>query len=386
MTTSTPSPQVERCYQRVCTTKTLRHSGEDPYFYPDGSAANFMAPVTRSSSAPTTPSKGAVSAGSGGRGSSPRRLPHCTKCGRPRAGHPRSGCPYAPQSKRSSISISRDADPHDAMASSFSSLSIADPVKCKKRRLSVRFALIPAETLASLQEDGTQLVDVLFPTDVMNECGDEDRKAVLMWRKSLVDAERLPHEPNGHATVAMEEAKKLIQVTSPLLSRRMPGTLSTPTASFAATEPLSDVVADRSINMNETIFLLPGADVKEPQKSRSLRRSMSAEQRSLFLQRLVEESNKAPATLISIPKADIQAVRQDAERAGFIVRILPGEAEDNQQWVMLGSDIQAVDLLGEKFVEEDRKVAKAQRSGGFGIAAGGALFGAVATWTGLAYA
>jgi hypothetical protein len=55
-----------------------------------------MAPTLRSSITPgrtgikTTPTK------------SPRKVPHCTKCQRPRAGHPREGCPYT-QSPHSNV-------------------------------------------------------------------------------------------------------------------------------------------------------------------------------------------------------------------------------------------------------------------------------------------
>lgn len=366
-----------------------------------------MAPRTRSSSgtvdSPTTPSKPRASTGSSGLptpGSTPRRAPHCTKCGRPRAGHPRSGCPYAAQSNPPSPSdkskpASEATSPHasDDIADDLSSLhivnpadeagSVADRTGRLKRRLSVRFALVPAETLASLSSSSSELMEKLLTPGMMDDtCNSDDYGAVLKWKKTLIDGDHASHEPAARVITAVDEQKKPIQVTGKLLSREMPGTLFTPTASFASTEPLPEGNIGGSINMDDTIFLLPDPDVKRPEP---LQRTMSIEQRLLFLERLSHSSESAPATLVSIPVDDVANVRRDAEKIGFIVRELSGGEQDGQRWIILGTDAHAVDLLEKRFGEEDRKRTNARRGGKLKAVAGGALLGAVATWTGLAF-
>ncbi|KAI6100230.1 hypothetical protein F5141DRAFT_326129 [Pisolithus sp. B1] len=366
-----------------------------------------MPPRTRSSSgtinSPTTPSKPRSSTGSSGLatpGSTPRRAPHCTKCGRPRAGHPRSGCPYAAQSNPTSPSekskpVSEAISPHagDDIADDLSSLHIVNPADEAgsvvdrtghlKRRLSVRFALVPAETLASLSSSSSELVERLLTPGMMGgTCNSDDYGALLKWKRTLIDGDPDSHEPAARVITTVDEEKKPIQVTGKLLSREMPGTLFTPTASLASTEPLSDGNIGGSVNMNDTIFLLPDPDIKKP---RPLQRTMSIEQRSLFLERLSHSSESAPATLVSISDNEVASVRRDAEKIGFIVRELSGGGQNGQKWIILGTDAHAVDLLEKRFGEENRKRTNAQRGGKLKAVAGGALLGAVATWTGLAF-
>ncbi|KIK81843.1 hypothetical protein PAXRUDRAFT_832583 [Paxillus rubicundulus Ve08.2h10] len=364
-----------------------------------------MAPETRCSapSTPSTPSTPRASIGPGGLITPPnstlRRIPHCTKCHRPRAGHPRSGCPYVdasdPPSPSTTKPISKGAQASsagdDGISEDLSSLHIVDPtqgsgempVKGKdQRRLSVRFALVPQETLASLGTTDSELVRQLLQPGMMSDDlapGDLDSK-VLSWRRTLHDGETVDG-PTRSSTP--EERRLLSSHAGSSLSRRMPCTLTTPTASLTVTEPLTDQgIGGSAIDMNETIYFLPDLDVKKP---KPLVRSMSAEQRSLFLDRLSHSSSTAPATLLSISLSDVDNVRSDAEQVGFIVRVLPNQ-EDDKKWVILGSDQKAVDLLADKFTEEERKNTRAKGKGGkFKAVAGGVVVGAVATWTGLAF-
>lgn len=366
-----------------------------------------MAPRTRSASgaisSPTTPSKPSVSTGSSGLhtpGSTPRRAPHCTKCGRPRAGHPRSGCPYvaqsnppSPSNKSKPVSETTAPHPEDDIADDLSSLRLVTPTeetglvvdrtKRLKRRLSVRFALVPAETLASLSSSSSELVEKLLTPGMMGDtCDSDDYGGVLQWKRSLIHAEPASRALAARVVTAVDEEKKPIQVTGKLLSREMPGTLFTPTASLTSTEPLSDGNIGGSINMDDTLFLLPDPDIKKP---KALQRTMSIEQRSLFLERLSRSSESAPATLVSISNDEVVSVRQDAEKIGFIVRELSSGRQDGQRWMILGTDSHAMDLLEKRFDEEDRKRTNAQCGGKLKAVAGGALLGAVATWTGLAF-
>ncbi|KAF8231411.1 hypothetical protein L208DRAFT_996994, partial [Tricholoma matsutake] len=49
-----------------------------------------MAPSTLRSSAPNTPTDKSSDTST----VTPRKVPQCSKCKRPKQGHPRSGCPY----------------------------------------------------------------------------------------------------------------------------------------------------------------------------------------------------------------------------------------------------------------------------------------------------
>lgn len=363
-----------------------------------------MSPATRSS-APSTPSKPRVSTGSDDLVTPTRRTPHCTKCHRPRAGHPRSGCPYVDASDPSPTSpsarkpASRTAQfvptADDGLSEELSSLRIVSPTEESgrkfvlptgsklKRRLSVRFALVPEQTLASLSPTDTHLVEQLLQPGMMsNTVTPEDRVAhVLKWQKTLDDADPLDDPKEEPAEVKAEPLSS--NNTAPPLSRCMPCTLSTPTASLTVTEPVSDqYIGGSAINMNETIYLLPDPDVKKP---KPLSRSMSFEQRSLFLQQLSHSSSTAPATLLSLPLADLDSVRSDAENIGFHVRVLPSQ-EDNTKWVVLGTEEEAIDLLAEKFLEEEERSTRVKGKGRkLTAVAGGVVFGAVATWTSLAF-
>jgi len=251
-----------------------------------------------------------------------------------------------------------------------------------KRRLSVRFALVPEQTLASLSPTDTQLVEQLLqPGMISNVVSPQDRVAhVLEWRKTLDDVDPMDARKEGPVEVKAEPLSD--HVVAPL-SRRMPCTLSTPTASLTATELITDQgIGGSALNMNETVYLLPDPDVK---KTKPLSRSMSFEQRSLFLQQLNHSSSMAPATLFSIPLADLDSVQSDAEKVGFHVRVLPS-GENGNKWVVLGTEEEAINVLAETFLEEEKRNVRVKGGGGkLTAVAGGVVFGAVATWTGLAF-
>ena len=250
------------------------------------------------------------------------------------------------------------------------------------RRLSVRFALVPEQTLASLSSTDARLVEQLLQPGMMsNVVSPQDRVAhVLEWRKTLDDDDDDPSDVCKEEPMEVKVEPLSDSTVSPL-SRRMPCTLVTPTASLTTTEPVTDQgIGGSTLNVNETVYLLP--DVQKP---KPLVRSMSFEQRSLFLQQLSDSSGMAPATLVSIPLADLDNVQSDAEKVGFHIRVLPG-GEDNNKWVVLGTEQEAIDLLEKKFLEEEKRSTRVKGQGGkLTAVAGGVVFGAVATWTSLAF-
>jgi len=92
---------------------------------------------------------------------SPRKVPHCTKCQRPRAGHPRQGCPYT-QSPRHAVQLAKQD-----LSASMDSLAIS-PIKTKlneRRRLPTHEI-----TLASLSTESSDILNRLIQRE--NTCED----------------------------------------------------------------------------------------------------------------------------------------------------------------------------------------------------------------------
>lgn len=259
--------------------------------------------------------------------------------------------------------------------------------KKRRRKLSVRFALVPEQTLASLSTTDSQLVEQLLqPGMVSDALSPQDKFAhVLTWQSTLDGSSSGSTEEH----VQTKEEPTFKDPPSSILSRRMPCTLTTPTASLSITEPATDRgIGGSVLDMNQTVYLLPDANVNvTANRTRALERSMSFEQRSLFLEQLSHSCNTAPATLLALPLVDLDSVRSDAERLGFHVRVLPSRGKDdgsNYKWVVLGTEDEAIDLLTEKFLEEEKKRVES-KGGKLTAVAGGVVFGAIATWTGLAF-
>lgn len=276
-----------------------------------------------------------------------------------------------------------------------SPLSTETPTQSKnlKRRLSVRFALLPAGSLASLSTTSSEIVERLLQPGMMSNTSDDDddgagdaggdgdrQRAIMQWKRTLASPESLPegalelssrtsNEPGPYASSRASSGTGL--------SRRMPCTLRTPTPSLVSTEPLSSHPTRDSVDMNKTVFL--DSEIKPD----PLARTMSADERSLFLDNLTQSSGAAPAMLFSVPLIDLKAVQYDAEKLGFSVRILPNGSSREHRWVILAKEGDAAEFLEQRLTEEEEKGRKVK--GSLGVAAGGALVGAVATFTGLAF-
>lgn len=328
-------------------------------------------------------------------GASPRRTPHCKTCHRPRQGHPRSGCPYVePTASDQTSGATED------IADELSSLHIVNPndersplptetptqSKNLKRRLSVRFALLPAGSLASLSTTSSEIVERLLQPGMMSNASDDDgdgsdgQGAIMQWKRTLTSPESPPEDTPELSSKADKEPYATNHASSGTrLSRRMPCTLRTPTPSLASTIPLSNQPTSDFVDMNNTVFL----DSDAERKPNHLARTMSADERSLFLDNLAQSSGAAPAMLFSVPLIDLRAVQYDAEKLGFSVRVLPNGSSREHRWVILAKEGDAAEFLEKRLTEEEEKGRKAK--GNFGVAAGGALVGAVATFTGLAF-
>ncbi|KAI0268142.1 hypothetical protein BC834DRAFT_678352 [Gloeopeniophorella convolvens] len=300
-----------------------------------------MAPTLRSSpmhggtGIDTTPTK------------SPRKVPHCSKCQRPRAGHPRQGCPYAePESPNAQTS------PLD-ITSSMDSLSIT-PVKAERRSSRLH---PPARdpTLASISSESSVILNRLCEPGSMNDAliTDEDAKAGIFAAPSTPK-----HSPYSEGRI-------------------MPGTLLTPRSSLeevpAATQAdqYDDHLGDDSSSKSS---LSAGT-------ARPLARTMSVEERVAFLDGLSELSHSSPTSVYSISAGELNSLAESAAKLGFCTGIVfPQTGTVENGLLILGRDSRAVNDLVANLARE------APKQTGIRAIAGGAVAGAVATFTGLALA
>lgn len=268
-------------------------------------------------------------------------------------------------------------------------LSPDTPTQSKnfKRRLSVRFALLPAGSLASLSSTSSEIMERLLQPGMMSNVSDAEdgQNPILQWRQTL-DGPKSSSEDSTEASELDAEAEKDLYATNhassrATLQRLMPCTLQTPTPSLESSALSFRQHSSDCIDMNKTDFLDP-----EPER-KPLVRTMSADERSLFLDNLTQSSGVAPAMLFSVPLIDLKTVQRDAEKLGFNVRVLPNGSSQEHRWVILAKEEGAATFLETRLMEEEEKGRKAKRGAGhLGAAASGALVGAVATFTGLAFA
>ncbi|EDR12243.1 uncharacterized protein LACBIDRAFT_292738 [Laccaria bicolor S238N-H82] len=351
----------------------------------------------------------------------PRKAPHCTKCKRPRAGHPRSGCPYVDSPKADQPSNSVASDVGIGLTDALGSMQIASaPVALvrereeetkatirNRRRLSAQPQLPTSDSLLSLSTNSSEIVARLLQPGMFDDTTDEEnasgRKAVdkkiVRWQETLA----IPTTPRAEPALKNNKGKGRYSTRSP-----MPCTLDTPETSFASStnsvskqgiaaipqvespveeEEEPEATPDESAGPS-TVTPTQG-QATPPRRAQPLGRSMSLEEREMFISKLTV---KSPATIYILPKADIPTVTASATALGFhACAVLSDDAEDPEALLILGQDLGAVKKLFGKVEEENRKHSE-QRKGkprsslGLKAVAGGAVVGAVGAWAGLAFA
>jgi hypothetical protein len=316
-----------------------------------------MAPTLRSTTThgrtdvETTPTK------------SPRKTPHCTKCQRPRAGHPRQGCPYD-RSPRSQAGVQRT--PLD-ITKSMDALVIS-PTKAKPDE-SRQCQPAHEMTLASLSTESSNILNRLFPPKDTCEHGistnNEDRKVGAGLTSEFHQS------PNTFPKSPFREG------------RIMPGTLFTPRSSFYTETPVMEAIQSNGHRQSGS-----GASVVVPPSpspmgvgAPPLVRTMSVEERTAFLDGLAELSLGPPATVYSIHVHELHHMAEAARKHGFHTgTVLPQTCSREEGLLILGRDLRAVEDLLAKLSREFPKQSSIR------AVAGGAVAGAVATFTGLALA
>jgi hypothetical protein len=158
--------------------------------------------------------------------------------------------------------------------------------------------------------------------------------------------------------------------------RIMPGTLITPQPSFSTEMPPTQETPHSYGDFDSKTSI-----VSQPQSSAAappLARCMSMEERTGFLDGLAELSRAPPATVYAIHAQELPHIAASATRLGFHTGTMLSESAE-EGFLILGRDSAAVENLLSKLSQE-------KQQSGIRAMAGGAVAGAVATFTGLALA
>ncbi|KAI0068556.1 hypothetical protein BV25DRAFT_1866549 [Artomyces pyxidatus] len=311
-----------------------------------------MSPTLRSST-PSTPTVKRVAGDTTPK--SARKVPHCQRCHRPRAGHPRQGCPYTETSNGDRAVESLD------LSQALGSMRLETPhVEHTEVR---RTSKLHGASLVSLSTDSSEILRSLAQPGMMGDDSDEEE---AMNSKILKKA--------GDLKTPTRARRKLEK------GRIMPGTLDTPGSSFVHTEPSQSQATQAS--PPPLVAIDSPSTVSQIGSTRRLARSMSIEERAAFLNGLAEISRSPPATVYTVPLPELPSIQRSATRLGFHTRVVTPEkgSKETNGLLVIGTDVHAVEKLFDKLTRE------VQGGSGLRSAAGGAVVGAVATFTGLAFA
>lgn len=241
-----------------------------------------------------------------------------------------------------------------------------------RRRKSAVSALIPSDTALSLSTTSSEIVARLLQPglfDNTREDETEETSRIIRWQE----------------TIAPESSK-------PKTRQLMPCTLVAPSpdSSFLAPSPSRSLQKVESPDLTPTLVQaefeeqLPALIPRQP-----LSRSMSAEQRDIFISKLADES---VATIHVVPKVDAEAIRSRAASLNFITHLVMNDDKDDlQALLVLGRDESSVKDLVRKVEEENKrsgvkpKKGQPKSSSNLKAVAGAAVVGAVGTWAGLAF-
>lgn len=371
-----------------------------------------MAPTTRSSAQNSPVSKSSAAGDmplSTTPSSTPRKVPQCSKCRRPRAGHPRSGCPYAELESPSKATQDKGSE---KITVAMGSMIIASPgrvpdevtkaaIRTRRRLSSQRATLGPSDTLLSLSTNSSEIVRQLLQPGVLDDTDEGQlhvkenvegpKSKVVRWQETLV-----------HATPQKIPKNRLFS-RSP-----MPGTLIpfTPETSFASSQGTTKQENPHAPSFYESVSHVSASPVvssppvsspmpKEPPHEQAILRTMSVEQREDFIAKL---AHAHAATIYVLPKEDIPAISSAASALDLHPCVMIKEDDPEAEGLLiLGRNPVSVQRLMDKVEEEDKRKREMKStstdlptesrrvSSTLRAAAGGAVVGAVGAWAGLAF-
>jgi len=241
------------------------------------------------------------------------------------------------------------------------SLEISPTPTLTPTKLGARLRRLPAAeiSLASLSTESSEILNKLLEKR-------ENTRDPLSFLDENVNA--------SHSPAFRQSASS----SKPLFKegRIMPGTLITPQPSFSTEMPPTQEILYPHDNFDTKSSVT--SRPQSPTTAPPLARCMSTEERTAFLDGLAELSRAPPATVYAIHAQELRHIAESATRLGFhIGTVLPESAEEGL--LILGRDFAAVQCLLSKLSQNSQQ-------SGIRAMAGGAVAGAVATFTGLALA
>ncbi|KAJ3573027.1 hypothetical protein NP233_g2700 [Leucocoprinus birnbaumii] len=350
-----------------------------------------------------------------------RKAPKCTKCGQPRLGHPRSGCPNI-------TSGSEDPDPtgakpktlqenlSEAFGSMYLESSNVTPERAGDKERRGRHSigtpgLQPSDTLASITSSAAEMLQDLTRPGFFSQ---------VSVTESDGDSRLEGSKGQDKTAVPTLTPSKLRLKSGPQIL--MPGTLKAPSWE-SSIEGLPEVpdssgtskapLAKTSLGVqtsfrgfdNETApsplsnSQSSGASSQTSIPIRPLQRSQTQEERQIFLGSLTKAS---PASVFIHKKLDVDEVRTSAQAAKLHVRPVYSDDENAEDVLLvIGGDLSSVEKLAEELTKSIKSdpaphttnniyittpsTEKPPSSSTFKAVASGAIVGVVGTWAGLAF-
>ena len=363
-----------------------------------------MAPTLRNSSAHNSPTAAGRTSTNHSPTTTPRKTPQCSKCKRPRAGHPRSGCPFVDSP---SCETKTQDKPDNHLTDALGSMSLLSPAPIdskeledkafirNRRRLSAQPELVPSDSLLSLSTNSSEIVARLLQPGIFDDTDEDDNSRdkgkvskVVRWQEKIATSSTSPNTS--------------LKLKTPARSP-MPGSLFPPTPESSFASALTSEVEEISVAIRQSNIAFANPSVADDASAHStstivqrplpLARSMSVAQREIFMSKL---NTEAKATLCVFDKTDIATMYAKAVTLHkFVVQVMNDDKNDSQALLIVGQDEEAVHALLRQVEAENRR-AKAKlkevhnpkpesRSSKLGMAAGGVVVGAVGAWAGLAF-
>ncbi|KAK0206954.1 hypothetical protein DFS33DRAFT_633018 [Desarmillaria ectypa] len=351
-----------------------------------------MAPILRSTKSPVKPASSGGSSPATTPTSTPRKAPQCAQCGRPRAGHPRQGCPYAAAATKD------DSHPEEtSITDALGSMKIQtfsarhdDPdttgtweledtktaVRQRRRRESAqRATIVPSESIASMSTSSSEILNLLLDDNNIEDEDDGFRKTVVRWQDAL---------STPKAKLRKSRARdKTMPCTFPGTAPSVASVAPYPTVQEPQLTPKLAKDEEHILDLSAVVDVSPSA--------KPLTRSMSSLQRSSFIDSLNSRYKQTTAYLL--PKSDITEIEAAALKHGLHTRrVTSVESENEEQVLVVGQDPADTQkfyatIEGQAKLLTDNTEAKtdSRRSSGLKAVAGAAVVGAVATFTGLAF-
>ena len=289
---------------------------------------------------------------------------------------PRQGCPFVDSETPTETSATLSPGPELSQALG-TMLNIDEPRDAwatatpGPSRLPTRPV---GRSLASLSTNSSAIVSRLLQPGIMDDLTDTEdpvgEDGLQKWREHV-------------ASPTKAQRRKAAQ-------RLMPGTLKTPTPSMiptdsspSPTDPCFPAGATKPDVVEHDALPVPSA-VPSESGSRTLIRSMSIDERNAFLDGLADISKAPPVMVYQVPMADVAAIARSAAKLGFHTRVVEPRGLDEVDGLMI---IAKDDAVVEKLFATLGQDVKQQGGGirAINAVAGGAVVGAVATFTGLAF-